>query len=331
MVNKIGTGGLCLIGLCLCLVHFLTINAMADSISNKNDMHELNLRFREAMAESNSETALLLLNSLILDAEINGIVHGPSHFVRALRTRESNDSEIYEKDIFKALDEEIIGASFLLADMQKKNLDNLLKSKYYSKSIKYLRKLAESQGWLAPFSIKILINNFEVTKNSKGPGLYFEYSRAALEAGSPTTSALVLFSGDWSGRDRQEICQAIIAVGSVRPELNCDLNFFTKDQTKSAKLEAYKRAVESVSFGKFEIYKKKFCSDLVENMQNSLVCYDAIANIFALCFLRSDNKTYSSLEGLFICSEKDAKWLNQLTAEILESALVNKVLDKAPQ
>ena len=170
--------------------------------------------------------------------------------------------------------------------------------------------------------IGLIKQRFGVVRSTEAS--FHWYSRIALEGSSPAVNAVVLAGRKNGDVESPLLCARIALSGSTLRHPIC--SNFSQNTNESLEnlqngVENYKHQIEANFGTNFETIKSFVCGELNREFAGGLVCYDALASVDELCFIRTKTKDYAELEGVFVCDRTDVRWANNILAKILNDSL----------
>jgi hypothetical protein len=279
--------------------------------------------FKRVLQEEDYQMAMSGLNVIIKRGERLEVTFAPAYYLKALRETTRGNGKQYSP-LFRAIDSGVTASAFLLPELNDlSSYSTEQKRHYITASFDLLHERTYFGNWITPLMMVGLIKQrFGVARTTEAA--FHWYSRIALEGGSPVVNAIVLASRKNDDIENRLLCARIALSGSIAQHPICSIFSQTIADAEEALqngVRVYKHQIEANYGAKFETIKSLVCGELKPEFAGGLVCYDALASIDELCFIRTKSKDYPEFEELFVCDQTDVRWINNILAKILKDSL----------
>jgi hypothetical protein len=279
--------------------------------------------FKAIVQEKDYQRSVSGLDEITKMGERLGITFAPAYYLKALRETTHGNGQLYSP-LFKAIDSGVTASAFLLPELKDiSSISNEQKQHYVTSSFELLHGRTPSGNWITPLMMVGLIKQ-RFGESRSAEASFHWYSRIALEGSSPVVNAVVLANKKNSDIENRLLCARTALSGSMARHPICSVFSQTTadvQEVLQSGVRAYKQQIKANYGAKFETIKSLVCGELKPEFAAGLVCYDALASIDEICFIRTKNKDYPELETLFVCDQTDVRWSNNILATILNDSL----------
>lgn len=291
--------------------------------SDDKAITELVADFKKVLQEKDYQTSMSRLDELSKKSERLGIDFAPTYYLQALRQTTHGNGQQYDP-FFKASNSGVIASAFLLPDLN--SLSSILpeqKQRYITQSFDLLQERTFAGNWVTPLMMMgVVKQRLGIVRSTEA--WFHWYSNVALEGASPAVNAIVLASRKNGDAEIPSLCESIAMSGSILGNPACSgFSQNSNEITNSLKkgVEKYKHQIEENLGPNFEAIKSLVCGELKPEFASGLVCYDALASVDELCFIRTKSHDYPELERVFVCDRTDVRWANDILAGLLKDSL----------